>query len=39
MSVANTMDEGKGVEDMVEELFDDFAWKAFVLIFFNDLIQ
>lgn len=39
MSVVNAMDKGKGVEDMVEELFDDFAWKAFVLIFFNNLIQ
>jgi hypothetical protein len=39
VSVANAMDEGKGVEDLVEELFDDFAWKAFVLVFFNNLIQ
>ena len=39
VSVANAMDEGKGVEDLVEKLFDDFAWKAFVLVFFNNLIQ
>lgn len=39
VSVANAMDEGKGVEDVVEELFDDFAWKAFVLVFFNNLVQ
>ena len=39
VSVANAMDEGKWVEDLVEELFDDFAWKAFVLVFFNNLIQ
>ncbi len=39
VSVANAMDEGKGVEDVVEELFDDFAGKAFVLVFFNNLVQ